>query len=121
MSYNIIDYGDLDINTYLNIALISDDRTLLNMMLSSKSHMAKFDDMFFKKYLNKHYPELVKYRPMHIRYKEYYLKLIGIMDILKREYNIDTTLDKDYVSIYNNIKRIEKGTPFLLDNYIEKI
>jgi hypothetical protein len=40
-------YGNLDINTYLKIAMESDDKTLLNMMNVSKIHSLKFDDSFF--------------------------------------------------------------------------
>jgi hypothetical protein len=119
--YNLKKYGDMDINSYLNIALYADDRTLLSMMNVSKSHQYKFDDNFFKKYLELHYPQSLMYKPMSKTFKRYYLELIYAIDILKREYNFDYTQsnDQDILQIYLDVTRLNKTLPMYVKRFLD--
>lgn len=115
-------YGDLSIDVYLNIAMNADDRTLLQMMSVSKRHMNKFNNIFFKNYLIKNYPYLIKYRPMEKSFKEYYLKVIYAIDMLRRNYNYeyDSTMDKNILQIYKDVERINSLTPMFVNKYLER-
>jgi len=112
-------YGNLDIETFLNIAMLSDDRTLLKLINISKIHREKFNDRFFKKYLEIHYPESIKFKPFNKTFKQYYLELIYAIDILKREYDFDYS-SEDVIQIYKDVKRI-KSINFNPQKYLETI
>lgn len=115
-------YGDIDINTYLQIALIVDDETLLNMMKTSKIHFDKFDDKFFLSYLQKHYPNLISYKPLTESYKKYYLSVIYSIAKLKEKYNFIYSPDKNYdvVTVFKNVERIQKSLPLFVENYLSQ-
>ena len=115
-------YGDLDINTYLKIALEVDDKTLLSMMKTSKIHFDKFDDKFFLAYMQKYYPNLIKYKPLLQSYKQYYLSVIYSISKLKEKYNFIYSHEKDYnvVTLFKDIKRINKSLPFFVQSHLAK-
>lgn len=103
-------YGSLGLAPYLSIALVSDDKTLLKLMNASKEHQKHFNDVFFKKYLETHYPNSLKYRGFD-SYKKYYLKLIRAIDLLKRIYNFEYLPEEKYnvVQLYKDVERISNS------------
>lgn len=115
-------YGDVDINTYLKIALEVDDETLLNMIKTSKIHLNKFDDKFFLAYMQKHYPNLISHKPFLQSYKQYYLSVIYSISKLKEEYNFIYSPEQSYdvVTVFKSAQRIKKTLPSFLENYLSK-
>lgn len=110
-AYDPNKYGDLNIDTFLKIAMEADDFTLLKLMNISKIHANKFTDSFFKNYIVKHYPNLLKYRPLDKTHKQYYLEIVIALNNLKKKYNYQY-IDKDvnvvekfkYVTMIRNAK-----------------
>jgi len=113
-------YGDLSIDNFLNVALRSDDETLLKMIQVSKIHHDKFTDGFFKKYLELHYPNTLKFRPIGKTYKQYYLELIYAIDKLKRDHNFSYFPEETYdvLQTYRDAERIQ---PWLLKKYLDRV
>lgn len=111
MDDNIKYYGNLDINIFLNIAMRSDDRTLLTMMNISKIHREKFKDDFFKKYLQLHYPNIIQFKPLDKSFKQYYLELIYAIDMLKRKYKFEYLPEENYdvLKTYKDVVRIDNA------------
>ena len=115
-------YGDLDINTYLQIALAADDRNLLNMMNVSYAHRSKFDENFFKNYMKIHYPNQLKYKLYGQSYRQYYLDTILSISKLKENFHFIYLPEHTYdvIQFLKYVERIQKEVPHLLQSYLDK-
>jgi len=68
---------------YQHIALMNDDREILNMLSVNK----KFNDPeFFKRIISNRYPLLVKYKNPEENWKQFYLRMIHYIYLAKEEY-----------------------------------
>lgn len=111
ISPKVTNYGDLDINLYMRLAMNADRKTLESMMMASKAHYVKFDEKFFKKYLEINYPFSLIYKPKHISYKNYYLILVRDISELWEKYNFPyIPNDKlNIISVYDQVQRMIKN------------
>lgn len=120
--YNPNKYGDLNLNTYLKIALMSDDRTVLNMMYALPLNWKHFDDKFFKNYFELHYPNLLIYRPAEKSLREYYLKVVYSIAKLQENYDFKYNPEMEYnvVETLKEAERINKFSPQYVKSFLER-
>ena len=97
-----------DKDTYMKIASKADDETLLNMLAASEY---KFDDSFFKKYLENNYPNTLRYYPYNKSYKQYYLDIVFSINKLKEDYDFEYSREAQYNPIekYKSVERLKRA------------
>ena len=85
---NIPNYGKVNPDIYMKIAMEADRHTLNSMIRASgTSYYKKFNEAFFKRYLSKHYPLVISYKPINMSYRDYYLRLAYAIHKLYEEYD----------------------------------
>ena len=105
-------YGILNIDLYMKIAMDADRDTLNAMIRTSKAHNTKFDEAFFKKYLQHRYPLTLTFKPYGISYHDYYLKLVYAIHKLYEDYDFPyfPSPSLDPVSVFIQVDAIKKTT-----------
>ena len=127
-------------DTYEYILNFADDKEIISMLMVNKKFAQKLgDDNFFKKVLERKYPNLVKFKKENETWKHLYLRMIKYIALLNEKFDIPylNLVDYDpteFYNEYNNTQYIiyealkqlsENGgnhevLEMLLDRFIEK-
>jgi hypothetical protein len=90
---------------YLEIAKVSDDRTILQMLDVNK----KFNDPeFFRELIIRKYPVLFKFKKIDEDWKHFYLRIVKYMAKLREEFDYTLSLDVDPEQFYKCKKLLNK-------------
>lgn len=99
---------------YQHIALMSNDRDILNMLSVNK----KFNDTeFFKKIITNRYPLTMRYKKENENWKQFYLRIVKYIYLAKEEFGFpyipDWRINPE--EVYNKLVKVSEGkkTEFL--------
>ena len=82
----------MDKDAYLEIAKVTDNRTILKMLSVNK----KFNSpAFFQEIINRKYPVLFKYKRDNEDWKHFYLRIVKYTSKLQEEFNYTLPMDQD--------------------------
>lgn len=100
---------------YQHIALMSDDRDILNMLSVNK----KFNDPeFFKRIISNKYPLTMRYKKDDENWKQFYLRIIKYIALAKEEFGFpyipDWRIDPE--EVYTELTKASEGKLTLFDN-----
>jgi hypothetical protein len=106
---------ELTKDVYEYLTNFADDKTVLNMLSVNK----KFNDpVFFEKIMRRRYPTLIEFKKEYETWKEFYVRTIYWVSLIKEEFNFDPL---PYISpdeLYNYLKANIAGN--MVEESIEK-
>ena len=135
--------GRVPKDVYLMMTDYSSDQDVINMLSVNKTYN---DPIFFQRIISKRYPNLLKLKREKESWKNFYLRMLSYLSLLKEKYNVPyiPTPWFDPISIYEqiqksdlyypehrqkevNINRLiakhigESGDEVLVDHFVKKI
>jgi len=86
---------------------IEDDKVLLSACSADKYTLSLCNDMFFYNRLARKFPNLIKYKPNDMTWKNYYLRVIYYIAKLEEDFNFIFKGKKDPKLYYDILKKYE--------------
>ncbi len=114
--------GNKDSDRYI-LQQLEDDRDLLSACSVNKYALEVCNDTFFVTRIHNKYPNTMKYKPLHIGWKQYYLSTVYYINKMLEDYNFKY-VDGDpklYYDLLLKYSPTDLGNGILSTENIEKI